>query len=306
MTGFSSALVVNAQLSASGSSEPLVPWWSFSKTVLAATALTLVRDGLVSLDEVMPGGTFTLRQLLRHEAGLADYGELADYHAAVARGDQPWAANEMLERLDATRLRYQPGVGWGYSNVGYLYIARLIETLTDTPLAQAIERRVLQPLGVPGVRLAKTPADLRGVDMSSAAAYHPGWVYHGLLVGRVCDAALLLDRLLDTNLLPEMLRAEMQARRVLGGPLAGRPWLVAGYALGLMQGDVEGGLTLDGHTGCGPGSVIAVYRCVTAVGTVTCAVFGKDASEGDVEAEMVALVRRGLLGDRTVAICCDS
>lgn len=288
MTGFSSALVVNAQLSASGSSEPLVPWWSFSKTVLAATALTLVRDGLASLDEVMPGGPFTLRQLLKHEAGLADYGELADYHAAVARGDQPWPANEMLERLDATRLRYQPGVGWGYSNVGYLYIAQLIKALTGTPLAQAIEQRVLQPLGVPAVRLANTPADLRGVDMGSAAAYHPGWVYHGLLVGRVFDAALLLDRLLGTSLLPEMLRVEMQTRRVLGGPLAGRPWLVAGYALGLMQGDVAGGLTLSGHTGCGPGSVIAVYRCVTAAGTATCAVFQKDASEGDVEAQVVA------------------
>ena len=295
MTGFSSALVVNAQLSASGSSEPLVPWWSFSKTVLAATALTLVRDGLVSLDEVMPGGPFTLRQLLRHEAGLADYGELADYHAAVARGDQPWPASEMLERLDAARLRYQPGVGWGYSNVGYLCIAQLIEALTGTPLAQAIEQRVLQPLGVPAVRLANTLADLHDVEMGSAAAYHPGWVYHGLLVGRVSDAALLLDRLLGTRLLPEMLRVEMQTRRVLGGPLAGRPWLVAGYALGLMQGDVAGGLTLSGHTGCGPGSVIAVYRCVAAAGTATCAVFGKDASEGDVEAEMVAMIRRALV-----------
>lgn len=294
MTGFSNALVVNAQVSASESSEPLVPWWSFTKTVLAATVLTLVRDGLVSLDEVMPGRPFTLRQLLRHEAGLADYGELADYHAAVARGDQPWPADEMLERLDATRLRYQPGLGWGYSNVGYLYIARLIETLTGTTLERAIEQRVVQSLGLPGVRLAKTPADLHDVDMGSAAAYHPGWVYHGLLVGRVSDAALLLDRLLGTDLLPQVLLDEMQTRRVLGGPLAGRPWVIAGYALGLMQGDVEGGLTLSGHIGCGPGSVIAVYRCVTDVGTATCAVFGKGASEGDVEAEMVASIRQAL------------
>lgn len=295
MTGFSSALVVNAQLSASGSSEPLMPWWSFTKTVLAATALTLVRDGLVALDEVMPDGPFTLRQLLKHEAGLADYGELADYHAAVARGDEPWPAEEMLERLDATRLRYQPGVGWGYSNVGYLYIARLIETLTGTTLEAAIEQRVVQPLGVSDVRMAKTPADLCDVDMGSAAAYHPGWVYHGLLVGRVSAAALLLDRLLSTSLLPETLLVEMQTRRALGGPLAGRPWQVAGYALGLMQGDVEGGLILSGHTGCGPGSVIAVYRCVTDAGTATCAVFGKEANEGDIEAEMVASIKRALI-----------
>jgi len=96
----------------------IVPWWSFTKTVLSAAVLSLVRDGLVQLDAAVPDGSFTLRQLLRHEAGLADYGELAEYHAAVARGEAPWTADEMLERLDATRLRYTPGASWRYSNVG--------------------------------------------------------------------------------------------------------------------------------------------------------------------------------------------
>ena len=41
-----------------------------------------------------------MRQLLRHEAGLADYGELADYYAAVAQHAAPWPAEEMLQRLD--------------------------------------------------------------------------------------------------------------------------------------------------------------------------------------------------------------
>lgn len=292
MSTLACSLVVNGQLSAADRQAPLVPWWSFTKTVLAATALTLVRDGLVSLDEVVLGGPFTLRQLLKHESGLADYSELADYHAAVARGDEPWPASEMLERLDATRLRYQPGVGWGYSNVGYLYIARLIEALSGSSLESAIEQRVLQPLCVSSVRLAKTPADLCEVDMGSAAAYHPGWVYHGLLVGSVSDAALLLDRLLAGSLLPAALLEQMQARRVLGGPIPGRPWTVPGYALGLMQGDIEAGILLTGHTGAGPGSVIAVYRCTTDAGTATCALFQKDAREGDVEAELVASLVR--------------
>lgn len=288
MSTFACSFVVNGQLSAVDRQEPLVPWWSFTKTVLAATALTLVRDGLVSLDDVVLGGPFTLRQLLRHESGLADYSELADYHAAVARGDKPWPADEMLERLDATRLRYQPGIGWGYSNVGYLYVARLIEQLSGTTLENAIRQRVLQPLGVPLARLVKTPADLRGVDMGSAATYHPGWVYHGLLVGRLSDAALLLDRLLGGSLLPAELLEDMQARRVLGGPIPGRPWTVPGYALGLMQGDIEGGIVLSGHTGVGPGSVIAVYRCATSSGTASCAVFQKDAKDADVETEVIA------------------
>uniref|UniRef100_UPI0035633B7A serine hydrolase n=1 Tax=Hydrogenophaga sp. TaxID=1904254 RepID=UPI0035633B7A len=99
--------------------DAIVPWWSFTKTVLSAAALSLVRDGWVRLDDAVPEGPFTLRQLLRHEAGLADYGELTEYHAAVARGETPWAVDAMLERIEATRLRYAPGAGWRYSNVGY-------------------------------------------------------------------------------------------------------------------------------------------------------------------------------------------
>jgi hypothetical protein len=49
----------------------------------------------------------------------------------------------------------------------------------------------------------------------------------------------------------------MQTARVLGGPTPGRPWTSPGYGLGLMQGEVDGGLTMCGHTGGGPGSVVA-------------------------------------------------
>lgn len=103
-----SSLVLNGQSPASDRSDLMVPWWSFTKTVLAATALTLVRDGLIRLDDPIPDQPFTLRQLLRHEAGLADYSELVDYHAAVADNQAAWPADEMMQRLDGERLRYSP------------------------------------------------------------------------------------------------------------------------------------------------------------------------------------------------------
>ena len=54
-----------------------VPWWSFSKTVIATAALALVRDGCLTLDELLPDRPYTLRQLLQHRAGLTEYGRLA-------------------------------------------------------------------------------------------------------------------------------------------------------------------------------------------------------------------------------------
>lgn len=279
------SLVLNGSLLTPAHSEVSVPWWSFTKSLLSAASLTLVRDGLIGLDDAVPEGPFTLRQLLRHEAGLADYGELADYHAAVARDETPWPADEMLQRLEATRLRYAPGNGWRYSNVGYLFVARLIERMTSRPLEEALTQRVFSPLGLSHTRLARTRTDLAGVNMGAASTYDPGWVYHGLLVGPLDEAALCLDRLLAGHLFPESLLREMQTVHALGGPIAGRPWVAPGYGLGLMQGAVEGGLTLSGHTGGGPGSVSAAYRCANGDDTASCAVFHQGANEGAVETE---------------------
>ncbi|MNV98603.1 hypothetical protein D3C71_1938760 [compost metagenome] len=57
--------------------------------------------------------------------------------------------------------------------------------------------------------------------------------------------------------------------------------------MGLMQGAVKGGLVLSGHTGGGPGSVIAVYRCAKGDDTASCAVFAEGGLDGAVEAEAV-------------------
>lgn len=281
------ALVSNGTLCTPEQPDATVPWWSFSKTVLAAAALSLVRDRLIDLDHRVAEGPFTLRQLLRHEAGLADYSELADYHAAVARNDTPWPAEDMLQRLDASRLRYTQGDGWRYSNVGYLFIARLIQRVTGLALEEALTQCVFNPLDLSRVRLAKARADLQAVDMGGAPYYAPGWVYHGLLVGPLSQAALCIDRLLSGHLLPLELLREMQTARPLGGPIPGRPWTAPGYALGLMQGVEKSGLTLSGHTGGGPGSVIAVYRSLEGNHTASCAVFHASADEGAVETEVV-------------------
>lgn len=274
--------------------EPCVPWWSFTKTVLAATALTLVRDRRLALDAALPETTCTLRQLLRHEAGLADYGELPEYHAAVANHEAAWSVDEMMQRLDGARLRYDPGAGWRYSNVGYMLVARLIERATGLPLEDAISQQVLAPLGISAVRLATQRADLNGDYLGHSLNYDPGWVYHGLLIGPVSQAALFLESLLAGTLLPADLLQEMQATKVLGGPMTGRPWIAPGYALGLMRGTIEGGLTLAGHTGCGPGSVVAVYRCAVGEAVACCAVFSTASDEGRIEALVAQEVRKAL------------
>src|SRR5216684_1997899 len=249
-----------------------VPWWSFTKTILAAAALVLVRDGRLALDRSVESRPFTLRQLLQHQSGLADYGGLAAYHEAVARGDEPWPVSELLRCTDARRLRYEPGQGWGYSNIGYLMVRELIEETAGEDLSAAISRLLLRPLDISGARIVRTPAALAGVAMGSASSYHPGWVYHGLAVGPLRAAALLP---------PDLLEAMREAHPV-SEPNPSRPWKRPGYGLGLMSGIASSGHKVMGHTGGGPGSVIAGYHRPDAT-PMTAAAFAFGDDLGHVE-----------------------
>lgn len=93
--------IENGKVLAEYEGDAVVPWWSVGKTVLATAALALVRDGKIALDAPIASQAFTLRQLLQHRAGLANYGPLPEYKAAVARGDEPWSDEDMLARSDA-------------------------------------------------------------------------------------------------------------------------------------------------------------------------------------------------------------
>jgi CubicO group peptidase (beta-lactamase class C family) len=271
-----------ALIEAQGIDRP-VPWWSFTKTILAAAALVLVRDGRLALDCPVRSRPFTLRQLLQHQSGLADYGHLAAYQQAVARGDEPWPVSELFERTDAHRLRYEPGQGWGYSNIGYLMVRELIEETVGENVSAAISRLVLRPLDINGARIARTPTDLAGVAMGSASSYHPSWAYHGLAVGPLRDAALVLDRLMTGALLPPDLLAAMGKAHPVSEPNPSRPWSRPGYGLGLMSGIASGGHKAMGHTGAGPGSVIAVYHQPDAAPPFTAAAFAFGNDLGQVE-----------------------
>lgn len=269
----------------SGSVDP-APWWSFTKTVLAIAALRLVEGGLLSLNEPIAGERYNLRQLLRHEAGLPDYGSMSRYHEDVAAGRPPWPVDRLLTELDANRPRYEPGTGWAYSNIGYLTVARSIERASGLPLAEALRRLVFAPAGLSTARLAMTPAELAGVQMGGGSRdYHPGWVYHGLVVGTVEDAARLLWTLMSDGLIGAETRAEMLDGRPLPEHRSAMDPDPA-YGLGLMLSASDPIAHPLGHTGEGPGSRIAVY----ARGRKAAAFWTSLPSERVAEAEVFRLL----------------
>ena len=287
--------VVDAQAGpAAGASTAVAPWWSFTKTLIAAAALRLAEQGRLTLDEPLCGRPYTLRQLLQNRAGLGDYGSLAEYRAAVARGEAPWSDDELFARAPPTRLLYPPGAGWAYSNLGYLLARRRIEAAYGAGLGAALRDLVLNPLGLRSSRLAETPDDMRATVFDGGRRYHPGWAFHGVVAGPVAEAALALHRLLDGDLLAPASRAAMLDRHRVGDALEGRRWMTQGYGLGLMIGTMRRPgmpqpLEVVGHSAGGPGSVGAVYARRVG-GRRTVAVFMAGPDEGAAEDEALRLL----------------
>jgi CubicO group peptidase (beta-lactamase class C family) len=119
---------------------------SVSKVVGTTTALmALVSTGELRLDmrvsALVPSfagsSDSTIRDLLAHRAGLWEWQPL---YLAPGVGDD---ANAVV---DAIEPRYRPGTGRHYSDLGFIYLGRVLEVATGIALADAITELALEPL----------------------------------------------------------------------------------------------------------------------------------------------------------------
>lgn len=246
----------------------LFPLYSIGKSLSAAAAVALGIDLRAEIGEFVTVpeqfGRARLRDVLRHRAGLPDYGGWPDYQTAI-REPSPWSFDELMDR--ATRaIAPAPGT-FHYSNVGYAIIRRVLEERTGTPFFEAIRTTLLTPLGIAEVGPFAEPEDWRAciASESDASWYHPGWVLTGTLAAspRATEelfAGILSGRLFDPTPLLEALPVEAP------GTALPEP----GYALGLMTSGIPRA-RYAGHGGGGPG--FTTFVLATADGTAASASF---------------------------------
>jgi len=264
----------------------IVPWWSFGKTVLATAVFKLIDQKKLDINKNYYGLKGTLKQLLRHEAGLPDYASSKLYHEAVLKNDMPWSFDDMVEITGSGKLLFEPGEGWQYSNIGYYYISKLIEETTQMELEDALCDLLFTPLGINDVKVALDASDLSGC-IHVKKEYKPRWLYHGMIIGSLRSACLFLHELATGNLISQSSFEIMQETYDLYFDIGNRPWKKPSYAHGLMIDHQEGVDYSIGHTGMGPDSVIAVYHYFTPPCTVAVSMETND--QGIVEFEVEKL-----------------
>ena len=291
--------------------EPANLAYSITKTFSAALLLRWQDEGLVGLDtpiaawapEVPAADRISIRRLLNHTAGIPDYGHLPQYHEAVRTSPSaPWSFERFAAETYEQGLWFEPGAGWGYSNPGYMLLARIAETIGGAPYRALIADRVARPIGLTRTFVPETIADLaslapaasRLVTADGAPAdvrdrYHPGWVSHKVVASTPSDvarffAALFAGRLVSRSALHEMTTLVHVPDAPPGGA----------YGLGLM-GSLPPARSRFGHNGGGPGYGASAWHAPD-LGVSVCAMGAFEGTGVDPEAIVNAALDR--LGSR--------
>lgn len=143
---------------------------SIGKLFTAVALLRLVERGVCSLDDSITRwvdpqrlvGLFrddpskvTLKHLLMHRSGAADYFEGKDHHGVpfakrvIREPDRYWSPDDLLEY---TRTQQKPlgqvGESFHYGDTGYLLITLAMEAMTEVPFRVWLKQDLFEPLGL--------------------------------------------------------------------------------------------------------------------------------------------------------------
>jgi D-alanyl-D-alanine carboxypeptidase len=203
---------------------------SITKTFIAALVLSLVDDGLVSLDLPVAGylpaleidDRITVRQLMNHSSGLPDHWGLSQ-EPSEACAPCFWEPEDLVALIDVSQPTFEPGAHWSYTNTGYVILGMLVEAVTGNDLAAELRGRVLEPAGVENSFLFRfeptqvEPVTGHWLDAEGMPVPYP-FSYEklmsragaaGSLVSSAPDLLTFLDALFAKKIIPAPLLAQM-------------------------------------------------------------------------------------------------
>lgn len=138
---------------------------SITKQFTAALIMQLQEQQLLHVDDPLanylpeyqfPAG-ITLRRMLNHTSGLADFTNFAQFGDWVRNGVSESTA---LTAIAQAGLQFQPGTQYQYSNSNYFVLGTIIERLTHQPYAAELQQAIFTPLGLHATYYALPPASV--------------------------------------------------------------------------------------------------------------------------------------------------
>jgi len=143
--------LANVELNVPATTDTIFQSGSVGKQFTATLAMMLVEEGRMSLDDhiskYIPNAPatwkdITLRHLLTHTSGISN----RIYNQINMRQD--YSEDELVEKIAALPLDFQPGEKWNYSNSGYVMLGILIHKATSRFYGDLLRERIFAPLGM--------------------------------------------------------------------------------------------------------------------------------------------------------------
>ncbi|MFH8767910.1 MULTISPECIES: serine hydrolase domain-containing protein [unclassified Streptomyces] len=231
---------------------------SVTKTFVATVVLQLAAEHRLSLSDTvelhLPGllrgrGTdgrhITLRALLTHTSGLADFTQ-------VTRGTVPLTPLQAV-RITLTLPPARPG-RYAYSSTNYVLLGMVVRQITGHSYATEARLRIIAPLGLTGTSLPGSRTSLPlphgrayAADGSDVTRLDPRVAgAAGELVTTLADLDRFYSALLGGRLLPSHWLREMLNTRTAHGS----------YGMGIFPAKLPCGITVWGHNGRISGSYV--------------------------------------------------
>ena len=132
------------------------PIGSVSKTITSACIVSMVDEGLLSLEDSVGtwitgypqiDGGITVYQMLNHTSGIFNYTNHPSFFQTI--NDNWGTTYSMTDMLDTflDEPYFDAGAGWEYSNTNYLLLGLIIESISGQDFHTATRERVLAPYG---------------------------------------------------------------------------------------------------------------------------------------------------------------
>lgn len=129
---------------------------SITKQFTAMLILQLVDEGKLKLDgtisDYLPsypqktGKIITIHHLLTHTSGIPSYTSFPGFMRDESRN--PTTPREFIKIFADSTLEFEPGSQYRYNNSAYFLLGVIIEELTGMTYAEALQKRILDPVGM--------------------------------------------------------------------------------------------------------------------------------------------------------------
>ncbi|EOO24555.1 D-alanyl-D-alanine carboxypeptidase [Bacillus cereus BAG1X2-3] len=245
---------------------------SVTKTFTATVVFQLAEENRLNLDDsiekwfpgVIQGNGYddkqiTIRQLLNHTSGIANYTMSKDFNIMDTK--KSYTTEELVKMGISMPPDFAPGKSWSYSNTGYVLLGILIEKVTGNSYAEEIENRIIEPLElantflpgnssvIPGTKHARGYIQLDGAsEPKDVTYYNPSM---GSSAGDMISTADDLNKFFSYLLGGKLLK-EQQLKQMLTTVPTGIDEL-GDSGLGIFKIILPNGVSIWGHSGGIPG-----------------------------------------------------